>query len=39
MDEKKDIWNLRKKGYTHRECKKKDWIENDVKNLEYFKTL
>ena len=33
-----EIWE-KKDIFIVFECKKKDWIENDVKNLEYFKTL
>lgn len=38
---KKKIFEIWEKKDIHIvfECKKKDWIENDVKNLEYFKTL
>ena len=35
---KKKIFEIWEKKDIHIvfECKKKDWIENDVKNLEYF---
>ena len=33
-----DIWK-QKDIYIVFECKKKDWVMNDMKNLEYFKTI